>query len=327
MKKFKLNKKFKKLMKNPKKFFIDMSCLKPLFNYESSSYPLSFHESTSNRYLDPNYFGAIEYKNNKLLFSKFQRHISSKNSLATLFLQDSMQISSLEIKLSNLLLKINKIPFKKNYFYLFDYKNKIENYTYLDFFENKHMRSNYLKEFKNLIVVDPNNEFPFILRSFNLNINLIVILSEDYSQYQVCEEYIDDIDILFLAKEINFKYHSFRRKIIFNNSLELFNHLGNVIAQGQKREKNLFFPIHNVENIIENIDLYNESDYDILIKLDKNLPFSNIFADIIYSLNKEINSLLVRESIYYKYKSLLDNKDYKEFFRYSLLDGCRYEIL
>lgn len=306
--------------------------LPPKSTTKSRSNPIS-HE--------PRVIGEIIRKDNVNHFRLLDKKIVSKDLLSSLILCPPIEKDQLIIHLPFFGLPLKHkdfVGFRDRYLYYFQASTNNDLYddskyiNYLDEFRDLHSRP--FDRFRNIISRDPENLVPFVFRNSSNNISLIMIASATYKLDNI-EDHTDEIDVLIISSEnkydITKNKYCFKRVIRYDNDIELINSLKTTIIENGKKEKNMLFPVYVREDIdiIENIDELNDRNIDGVIYMDQSYKQQRTdnFNDLIMNCHEHINSILLKEESYYKYKTLCDNGDIQNLLRQSLLGGLRYEVL
>lgn len=349
-------KKLKKLKKDPIQFFIDSKLVK-FFNINFLKNKQIQNKQILNKELiEPRLFGYIVGDWNNININFFNKKIIySDLGFPTLFITNNFNKKLIHNNFIKILLNNSDfISFReKSLFFLrissnFNNKKLSDNEIFKLINKYSILKENKLKFFRNLVVYNPKNIWPFILKKINFNIKLTVIV-DNYESLNFIKEYIDEIDALIYSNNLNisflnniFRYEEFEDIILYkiknlkwskniNNKLTLkdynfqFNYVNKTIEEkyeyiinllkeilidfSYKKERNLFLPVICNKDNFEKIDEYND-DLTIQGLIDfKNK--SNNFNNKFEDIinNIEINQLFLRENVYCCYKTfILENK-------------------
>lgn len=251
------------------------------------------------------------------------------NKLKALFIDKN---GIVDFRMSNDFSEINEVLFlekDKTYPIILNEFYYIENNSKNTFLKNidQLFRENYkwsnllFSNLKFLIVYSENNIIPFTIRSTNPFVKIIYIASS-YKDIEFINQNFESIDFLLYNKSLIKKellHNHFKNLTPYENDKEI------LIIIKKIKEKVLDNTYINMNQNIENI-FNNNTQLDGVIKL-KNLTLSNSnnFNEYLNNFENYIDSLYIKNNIFFEYKNIIDNKNL--FLKRSIKEGVRFECI
>lgn len=283
--------------------------------------------------VEPKVIGMLMSENGQAKINFFGKKVKADKKLTSLILLDHDEKSSALVHNSQaktFLKDKNFIGFKDGYsFFLTRDSNKPISQSEVSLFENSFFRQNPVEMFQNIFVYNPFDLFSFSLRMTAPGARLIVIIDEKFNDFKLLNKYKERIDVcLYHESHKDALSNGFRRSIMFLDDLSLEKIVKQIIIDNSVKHDNLLFPIFGVDAPIDGIEKYNNSNTGVLIGV-KNIKKSGFdtFDEYLKDLHQNATKLLVKEDVYNRYKTLLDEENYLEFYKKSVIDGVKYEFI
>lgn len=341
----KFKKKMKKLITDPKLFFKDavrkrqgsVNIVKPAVKERNtSSVPAKKAASNKSKKVEPIVFAEIEeidyFKKNKNTVSYYKKQVKN-NMLSTVILTPKTNKMLVHRPLWNGVLKNRDfIGFRDKFIFCFYYhpKKGYSDYKFLKtiFESDTAFRGNMLSDIRNLVVVDPVDLTAFALKKSSINTNLIVILTEEFDEYDLIQDNIRNIACIIKDEKLDIDLKNANRVEEYINFLSTTEILKRLIVEYNKKEFDLLLPaIGHIDNIVDNIDELNKmTDAVVFLSKYKQQPFKT-FNEFIDNNIDNIQAVYVKESVFHTYKDLILNQDKRQLLLNTLKDGVRYECI
>ncbi len=182
---------------------------------------------------------------------------------------------------------------------------------------------------RNLIVVNPRNALPALLRATNHRLRLTVILDEPCLHYAEWLGEPDEIDALILVGDSE-RYEGCHARIVAtaDTTDDLPAALEHIVILNKDKDKDAFVPVFGEAEYLEDIDRLVASETDGVLRVDGGLATEgDDFHSLLVAALPRIRWLLLRESWWNRYSQLATGPDaLLRVLELSLRDGCRYEL-
>jgi hypothetical protein len=335
------SKKFKKLKRNPKAFFRDLRFVKKIakfFGFNGGDVGILREDITytpcinpRQKKSEPKLIGSFVEFDDKVTLSLLTKRIKKdKNLTSLIFVQDTGGYLCHNKQANYFIKDKGFIGFKDGYsYFIYDKTSALNEEGFSGLFNIEVFRTNPFQGFRNVFVFNPNKELYIAIKYTNPFIRLVCIFQEDFEGLEsFVDSYSDSIDVCIFHDSLSvFEEINFRRSIKYTDDNSLEKVIKSAIIDNSSKNDNLLLPIFGVQSVVENIDEYNSSEADVLVKLKRQIKSFDSFNVLLEMMVDELETLLVKEEVYYRYKTLLDNNKFREFFKYSTSDGVRYEFL
>lgn len=346
-------KKLKKLLRDPKQFWIDSKVNKNIISLFHND-KIKTNNTTSNIVCNDNCSNYIE-QNTINFFSRIEKNQTINNHIGvnthikngninitqkprnTIIFVNIQQCNN-EFKIIEAIKKdCSSLNFTKNYFFEYLYKDSIA----IDDEDIRNIINTFDKSFRDAIskfdiaiFIDPSTKIFSIFRAFFPDLKVIVILTDEY-------RYFDNIlptqiDTIIIHEKICTKINlsTFRRYFIYNSYKELCNYLDIYTNEISPRHHNMLLKIFgDVDFDTKYIDI-NTENINCIITINKCCTQHNIYFitwdEYIKYISQNIKSIMVAENVFFNYKELLlssiKNNDWYTFLSLASYDGVRFEI-
>lgn len=318
--------KIKKLIVNPKLFFVDFK------NKKINSLDVG---GKNNIKIDHPYSIGRIYFNDRVIFEIKNKNVKNKKFSSLFLFDESVAVNN--IKIADKIIKNDNdfIGFREGNFYLLSVNNavdfNIKNY-YNSLILNKDWHSGLICEFKNVFITSRFFKLIKVFKESNPFNKIICIINEGDCDFRHEDLYNADYivshksiilqdDILNNIKNINF----------FKNTDQLITILSNIIKYNGDKPFDYLVPLTRNVPFVENIDDLNEKNIDVFIKLKEEynlLDLSDVksFNDYINAMYPYIYFILVKESILQQYENLNKLNKEKDILKLILSDGSKVEV-
>jgi len=331
-----LEKKIKKLQRDPFQFFLDSKIVKQFSKSSSISKPSSI--SNIFEVSEPLIFGSLKITENNLNLKILSKVVNKNNSLSgltSIILTEKSDIYLINRPYISLMLKEKSFfAFKNKTLYFLEETILVKN-NFLSmgvigkyFMTTKILRQNPFQEFRNIISINAMSASSIILRETNPNLRNIHIVDNNTS-LNYLEKYKDFIDVLIVFDGIDIEnYKNIPRIIVFKDAKSFLDAIKMILIDNSyKLESNILLPVITNEDNLYGIDEYNKRGTEGLIRFKYELNDIKTFTDSVE--NYYIEELYLKESIYSLYKDMIFNiknqTDLKKLLKTTLRDGVHYE--
>jgi len=313
--------KAKKLKNNPKQFLLDSKIFKRTKSGRDRN--SSDSEPRVIGLVDLSMAGLVKVKDKKILHDSF----------STLFLVDSEAKNLSRAPILGDLFKNsnNFIGFREKTLFALRVKDTEEEFS--DVYEKlvhvKEWHSGILSSFKNIILVGRYIKFAEFFRSANIDCRIYAILNE--RDTMVNPKIYENIDH-FICHQIHKVGCDFKKDLsFFKNTNELLNAIEQRVTQAGTKPYDYLVPVFGDTGYLENIDELNCKSFDIYLKLFRNseditLQHKN-FNGYIDTFSKNVNFLMMRESLMQRYASLVSRGNVADLLKVAIKDGARVEVV
>ena len=322
-----IQRKVRKLLKNPRQFFADSKAVKNL--------PISKKSEESTKNEVHNVLGSIFLNEVDCLSLKCDKPIKPLNyDFSSIIVKERKSSQPKNEPIYSNIISNPKdfIGFRERNVALLDApKNTLINYLDLKVLQDKPWNGSPLSEYKNIFIVDPTNNLPLLLKSTSPFLNVHCIFTEKVSKDDIerCMKWSEAIDICIIHSKHDVNIDNVKRRYEFSSTNQLLNAINNIVLIHGSKPYDLLVPCFGITPYIENIDDLNESNCDIYIKLKKKASCTGhrkSFSDLVGHLANNIDYILCRESIMQRYDSIINEKDIKSFISQVSYEGFRLEI-
>ncbi|EKJ4656367.1 hypothetical protein PG229_004295 [Escherichia coli] len=325
-----LQRKCKKLFRDPKNFFKDSKVMSRIATKEIIE--------TKNiiREINNHSIGKIFFNENSVISFDFIGNTKPNNyAFSSVIVKERKSSSPKNEPIYANILKNPKnfIGFRENNVFLCDAGiQTLEKFIDIrEAFQNKNWISTPFSPYKNIFIVDPENNLPQLIKSTSPLVFVHCIFTEKSSKESIerCIKWCGGIDIAILHSSHGEFSTIFNRAHIFSSTIQLLKGIADLILINGSKPYDLLIPCFGDAPFLDNIDELNEESHDIYIKTNKKLnPISKTctFEEIAMALSQSTSFVLCRESIYQRYEDIIIRGDLHKFILATAKDGLRVEV-
>ncbi|MFM5253290.1 hypothetical protein ACEUBK_04035 [Aeromonas hydrophila] len=322
-----IQRKVRKLLRNPKQFFVDSKAAKTLQVYNNTEKNIK-NEIT-------NVLGSIFFNDTEHLsitLTKSAKPLNYEFSSIIVKERKSSQPKNEPIYSNILSNPKNFIGFREQNVVLLNApKDTLENYLDLKVLQEKPWNGSPLSGYKNVFIVDPHNNLPLLLKATSPFLKVHCIFTEKMNQEDIerCIKWSGALDIVILHNKHSIDVENMKRFYTFSSTNQLLDAINNVILIHGSKPYDLLVPIFGNVPYMDNIDVLNDSDCDVYVKLNKKiscLGHRKCFNDLVEHLSNNIEYILCRESIMQRYDNIISKNDINSFISQVSYEGFRLEI-
>ncbi|GAA4650097.1 hypothetical protein GCM10023116_23800 [Kistimonas scapharcae] len=177
----------------------------------------------------------------------------------------------------------------------------------------------------NVFLLNPTNNIVELLRYSTVGVKVHVVYTEKYKG-SINIDY--DVDTAIVHESLSLSFNSLRRIDTFKRTGDLLEIIKKIILIDDKKNIDLLMPITPCVPYVNDIDILNESDVDVFVKLNKvcSEAVSN-FTELADVLSNSCEYMLARESICKRYSYSISNRNYNDFIALAAKDGCRFSVV
>ncbi|WP_139460338.1 hypothetical protein [Aeromonas veronii] len=323
-----LQRKFKKLLRDPKGFFKD-----------SKAIPAAIKRDTPeliNHKVSHNSIGRIFLNDANTICINFvdSKKPTHQEFSSILIKERKSSIPRNEPIYSNILDNPNNfIGFRDANISLLDaHVNTLDHF--LDFkeaFQNKSWLSVPFSEYKNIFLIDPRNNLPSLIKSTSPSIFVHCVFTENSSTNDIerCIRWSGNVDTAILHsshKDFSFLVN---RKHFFSTTAQLLKGISDIILINGSKPYDLLIPCFGNVPFLNNIDDLNEQGHDVYIKINSKISTQSklfTFEELSTAIAERISFVLCKESIYQRYEEIVVRGDVCKFILATAKDGLRIEV-
>lgn len=313
--------KINKLRRDPKQFLLDSKVFKRTKSIRDED----------GGDTEPRVIGEVDFSSVRLIETKDKKILNG--AFSTLFLVDSetRNLSRAPILESLFKNKNDFIGFREKTLFVLRVKHTEEDFS--DIYEKvinmKEWHSGVLASFKNVVLVGRHIKFAEFFRSSNVNCRIYAVLNEQ--DKMINSNFYEYIDHFFCHKSHK-DICSFRKDLsFFKNTNELLKAIEQRVTQAGSKPYDYLVPIFGDTGYLENIDQLNSKSLDVYLKLlsdNKEIALtSKDFNEYIDSFAKDVEFLMMRESLMQRYASLVSTGDIAGLLKVVIKDGARVEVV
>jgi len=325
-----LQRKCKKLFRDPKNFFKDSKVMSRIATKEINQTNKIIREMNNHS------IGKVFFNENSVINYDILGNIKPNNfSFSSVIIKERKSSSPKNEPIYANILKNpnNFIGFRENNIFLCDAGNLILD-KFIDVreaFQNKNWISAPFSSYKNIFIVDPKNNLPQLIKSTSPFVFVHCIFTEKSSKDSIerCIKWSGKIDSALLhSSHDNFAY-AFNRSHVFSSTIQLLKGIADLILINGSKPYDLLIPCFGDTPFLENIDELNEETHDIYIKINKKMNAISktcTFEEIAMALSQSTSFVLCRESVYQRYEDVIIRGDLQQFILATTKDGLRVEV-
>lgn len=325
-----LQRKCKKLFRDPKNFFKDSKVMSRIATKEIIETKKLIREANNHS------IGEILFDENSAININLTNDIRPNNySFSSILIKERKSSSPKNEPIYSNILKNPKnfIGFRENNIFLCDAGNQTLD-KFIDIreaFQNKQWISTPFSSYKNIFIVDPKNNLPQLIKSTSPLVFVHCIFTEKSSKDNIerCIKWCGDIDTAILHSNHDDFSSKFNRSHIFSTTVQLLKGISDLILFNGSKPYDLLIPCFGNAPFIENIDELNEDAHDIYIKINKKLSTPSkkcTFEEISSIISQNTSFVLCRESVYQRYEDVIIRGDLQQFILATSKDGLRVEV-
>lgn len=325
-----LQRKCKKLFRDPKNFFKDSKVMSRIATKEIAETKKLVSEISNQS------IGKILFNENSAINIDFKGNVKPNNhSFSSILIKERKSSSPKNEPIYSNILKNpnNFIGFRENNIFLCDAGDQTLD-KYLDIreaFQNKNWLSNPFSSFKNIFIVDPKNNLPQLIKSTSPQIFVHCIFTEKSSKENIerCIKWSGNIDTAILHTSHDDFSPVFNRSHCFSTTIQLLKGISDLILINGSKPYDLLIPCFGDAPFLENIDDLNEEANDVYIKIDKKITSISkqcTFDEVTKTLSRHTSFVLCRESVFQRYEDLIIRGDLHQFIMATAKDGLRVEV-
>ncbi|EOW9316331.1 TPA: hypothetical protein PX802_002466 [Vibrio cholerae] len=290
-----------------------------IINKEESNRRKVVEHSSPGRLNSPRVSHVLYDNEGQLKVLRYEKLSKNPSFVSLLFVENKKYLTECEIS-SKINKAIKYVSFREKTLFFCDV-NLGRNYDMSIVFENVAWRSNPFEEIKNLIFINPSYNYYQAVCYSKPKTNSIAVFDSPFDGVD-----LDVFDLVLLKNDISNVNH---RNVRYFNSTECIPELiGEYIGFVSPKPYDLLVPIFGVFDYMENIDELNQSNLDIIFYLRKDVrPDMCTFENLSHILAENTISILAKESVLYRYKTLVDYKNIKELFKRASFDGLKIEVV
>lgn len=327
MKKDILHRKFKKLIRNPKQFFVDSRAIKNI-SLKKTDPTVKIEEVK-------NILGSLFLHNFDCISLKIDKTLKPLNhDFSSIILkQRKSSHPKNEPIYSNIISNPkNFVGFREKNVVLLDaQENTLKNLIDLKALQDKPWNTAPFSEYKNIFIIDPTNNLPLLLRSTSPFIKVHCIFTEKVTTEEVkrCIKWSEGIDLCIVHRSHNIAIEDIKRVYSFSSTNQLLDAINNVILIHGSKPFDLLVPCYGNIPFLEHIDKLNESECDVFIKLKRKPSIKGnklSFTAFIHEMSKDVDYILCRESILQRYDNIISYNNVEKFISHVSMEGLRLEI-
>ncbi|MCF5866927.1 hypothetical protein [Aeromonas veronii] len=327
MKRDLIQRKVRKLFRNPKQFFADSKAVKNLPMNKANGAPIKNEVS--------NVLGSIFFNDVDCLSLNLNKQIKPLNyDFSSIIVKErrSSQPKNEPIYSNILSNPKNFIGFRERNVVLLDAPTStIESYLDLKVLQEKPWNDAQFNEYRNIFIVDPRNNLPLLLKSTSPFLNVHCIFTEKVEKADIerCIKWSGMIDVCILHSKHEINIPNIKKTYSFSSTNQLLYAINNIILIHGSKPYDLLVPSFGKVPYIDDIDTLNESGCDVYIKLKKKISCTGhkkSFSDLVEHLSNNVDYILCRESIMQRYDNLVTNGDMINFISQVSYEGYRLEI-
>ncbi len=310
--------KAKKLSKDPKQFLYDSKILKRA-------------KSINDKDTEPRVIGAIDLDADKIIIIK-DKKIRNK-SFTTLFLIDSEAKSLNKAPILGDLFsnKNNFIGFREKTLFALRVKSSTNIFSdvYDRLVHDKEWHSGLLAGFSNIILVGRHIKYAEFFRASSVDCKIYAVLNERDSM--IDRNTYESIDHLICHKN-HMGMCDFKKDLsFFRNTNDLLKSIEQRVTQAGEKPYDYLVPVTGNVGYLEDIDELNAGAADICLKLtqenSKIALNSKNFNGYIDALSKDVEYIMMRESLMQRYASLVSKLNVAMLLKSAIKDGARVKLL
>lgn len=323
-----LQRKFKKLLRDPKGFFKDSKVLPTTIKRDTPELikPAMAHDSIGKIFLNDDNAISINFVGSKK---------STNHAFSSIIIKERKSNSPRNEPIySNILDNPNNfIGFRDTNISLLDAHEKTLD-CFLDLkdaFQNKFWLSTPFSAYKNIFLIDPHNNLPSLIKSTSPSVFVHCVFTEKSSSNDIerCIRWSGNIDTAILHSSHKDLSFSVNRTHIFSTTAQLLKGIADIILINGSKPYDLLIPCFGNVPFLNNIDDLNEEGHDIYIKIDSKISTPSkkfTFEDLSTAISEKISFVLCKESIYQRYEDIIIRGDISEFILVTTKDGLRIEV-
>ncbi len=256
--------------------------------------------------------------NNNIEVNHIAKKLRNLSFTSLLFLENKKYVSNCQIA-DGINKAINYISFREHNLFFADVVLN-RDYNIANVFNSSVWRSNPFKTIKNAIFVNPSLNYVNAVAFSNPSIKTIAVFDGD-----VQFSNLDIFDMVVVSK--NYLDTNHRNVKFFDCIDDIPKIVGEYINLTSERPFDLLVPAFGKFDYIDDIDQLNNSGVHAIFWLDKKPKVDMCTFDVLCErVSKNTRAVLVKESILYKYKTLIDNNNIQELFKSAASDGLKVEV-
>jgi hypothetical protein len=337
--------KFRKLLLNPKMFIEDSIFFKfinkgrnvtSIKTSNTHATAKSIEPSQSTNKLgssEPRIFAKVSLiKNGFLNIENYKRRVNHTNYSTLLFLKRKERLLINE-KFFRFIYKnsTNFIGFREKTFFVVDLNYSCEYLNQHLCLQDKSIwRTSPFAEFKNMVFIDPQNELPFFIRDTHHSCNIILILTENFTNFSFITEHANNIDALVHHTSLKVCKSSIRKVYHFDHEKDIEKILKSIVIAYSPKVFDMLIPVYGNVPYLDNIDELNQNNIGGYIRLNNKISTThrpNSLNEYIDLFSQNVDFMLMRESITSKYSSsCMDQTDLKNILSFALDDAVNFEV-
>ncbi|MFL4411305.1 hypothetical protein RQM40_02465 [Citrobacter portucalensis] len=326
MKKDILHRKFKKLLRNPKQFFVDS---RPIKNAPLKKTELNVKSEIKN------VLGSLYIHDSNKISLKIDKPIKPLNhdfSSIIVKLRKSSNPKNEPIYSNLIANPKNFLGFREQNIILLDAQEAtLKSHLDLKALHDKPWNTTPFADYRNVFIIDPTNNLPLLLKSTSPLIKVHCIFTEKVTTEEVIRsiKWSEGIDLCIVHKSHEFPVEDIKKIYYFSSTNQLIDAVNNVILIHGSKPYDLLVPSFGDIPFLENIDNLNESECDVYIKLKKKTKLTSnklSFSEFIHEMSKDVEYILCRESILQRYDNIINHYNIEKFLSYISIEGLRLEI-
>lgn len=192
-----------------------------------------------------------------------------------------------------------------------------------------------INKFQYLIFINPTSFLYRFIRGRTSKSHIIVILtSEKYITQYIDNQFIDTLFLNFDERKLE-NYLQFRNIVTFDTYDKVIESLNKFFIENSQKHYDMFLTLFGNHDYMDNISELCSSQTECIIKFDNENIIPNqhcaCYNDFLMALSPHIKLILVRESVFFRYKSLIfrckESLNWQSFLEKISYDGIRIHVL
>lgn len=339
-----LKKKMKKLVRDPKRFYVDSKVYKIIYaiiNRKKHINDDKINEAPKTIKNNLNIYSKIDNKNiinnhigvnNFIKCKDIKIDKSSRNTI--IFIEEYYNINNIVNIMKE---KCKSINFNDRYFYEYIYKDSVninddDIRNIIRTFDKSFIET--ISKFNILLFINPKTKIYSLLRSYFPSTKILIILTNEFKNFEIISP--KQIDALILQKNLRNKleFSNLRRYFLFDDEVELCKALDVYTNETSTKHHNMLLKIYGDVPFDPKYMDMNTDIINCIIYINGDCAMNNIsfptWSDYIKYISNNIESIMVTENIFFQYKELIlssiKNHNWQNFLLLATYDGVRFVI-
>lgn len=323
-----LQRKFKKLLRDPKGFFKDSKVLPTVIKRDTPELikPAVSHNSIGKIFLNDDNTISINFVGSKKPTNQAFSSIVIKERKSSSPRNEPIYSNILDNP-------SNFIGFRDTNISLLDaHENTLDSFLdFKDAFQNKFWLSTPFSAYKNIFLIDPHNNLPSLIKSTSPSVFVHCVFTEKSSTDDIerCIRWSGNVDTAILHsshKDFSFLVN---RTHFFSTTAQLLKGIADIILINGSKPYDLLIPCFGNVPFLNGIDDLNEEGHDVYIKINSKISTSSkqfTFEELSTAIAEKTSFVLCKESIYQRYEDVIIRGDIGKFILATTKDGLRIEV-